>query len=184
MLLSPSISPQTWWQTHTQTDNPSGSVKNIIPFFKGIVSKVTSLVTSFYQSLHGFSTHMPNQRNKGGKYIWLNYVLLQLSENTCSILLFFSKVFVNSMTALDTWISFFCCHNQYIIISLSLKGDNLMVDCLTINGKLRLYSILKHVSIVFGRTLFSNNVRATKAAETKNGDYFWRLFWHQLTPQQ
>ena len=34
---------------------------------------------------------------------------------------------------------------------------------------------LKHVSIVFGRTLFSNNVRATIAAEIKNGDYFWRL---------
>ena len=32
--------------------------------------------------------------------------------------------------------------------------------------------LLKHVSIVFGRTLFSNNVRATAAAETKNGDYF------------
>ena len=50
MLLSPAISPQTWWQTdrqtHTQThthrqthrhtDKPSGEVKNIIPFFKGI----------------------------------------------------------------------------------------------------------------------------------------------------
>ena len=34
---------------------------------------------------------------------------------------------------------------------------------------------LKHVSIVFGRTLFSNNVRATAAAETKKGDYFWRF---------
>ena len=32
------------------------------------------------------------------------------------------------------------------------------------------YCVLKHVSIVFGRTLFSNNVRATVAAETKKGD--------------
>ena len=41
MLLSPAISPQTWWQTdrHTDrhTDKPSGRVKNIIPFFKGIM---------------------------------------------------------------------------------------------------------------------------------------------------
>ena len=37
------------------------------------------------------------------------------------------------------------------------------------------YKILKHVFIVFGRNLFSNNVRATIAAETKNGDYFWRF---------
>ena len=46
-----------------------------------------------------------------------------------------------------------------------------------------LYCSLKHVSIVFGRTLFSNNVRATVEAETKNGDYFLRFCfdiscWH------
>ena len=35
--------------------------------------------------------------------------------------------------------------------------------------------ILKYIYIVFGRTLFSNNIRATVAAETKNGDYFWRF---------
>ena len=31
---------------------------------------------------------------------------------------------------------------------------------------------LKHVSIVFARTLFLKNVRATATAETKNMDYF------------
>ena len=34
------------------------------------------------------------------------------------------------------------------------------------------YCNLKHVSIVFELTLFSNNVHATKASETKNGYYF------------
>ena len=43
---------------------------------------------------------------------------------------------------------------------------------LDIGTLVMIYHELKHVSIVFGRSLFSNNVRATKAAETKKGIIF------------
>ena len=62
MLLSPAISPQTWWQTDTHTDRHtdklSGVVKNIIPFFKGMIS--AKLV--IYQSVcaHWYHQNFPS----------------------------------------------------------------------------------------------------------------------------
>ena len=53
---------------------------------------------------------------------------------------------------------------RYSVVSVTIR-------CSIISVTVK-YLVLKHVSIVFGRTLFSNNVRATAAAETKNGDYF------------
>ena len=39
-------------QTHRQTDKPSGGVKNIIPFFKGIIILIIIMIIMFIYKAH------------------------------------------------------------------------------------------------------------------------------------